>query len=160
MNGRTSARKGAALLLAALLGLLCACGRKAAQTDVDLPALGRALADSGAFSDAMRQPDQTIACRVYGFEEDAAESFVFYTGAGATAEEIFLVKAAAGSAAALREACEKRTENQKKAFEGYAPAEIQKLDDAVLETVGDYVLFVVAADADAARTVVDSYTGA
>ncbi len=152
-------KKTAAIALAVLLlGSLCACGRKSAP-DIDLAEMGAALAESGAFSGEMSQPSEDIALRIYGFEEADAEAFVFYTGTGATADEMLLAKAAAGAASSLTEACARRAENQKLAFKNYAPAEAAKLDSAILETAGDYVFFIVAADTDAASAVVDSYIG-
>ena len=147
-----------AVLAVYLFAALCACGSKTADKDIDIQALGQALAESGAFSDSMSQLSEDIARRIYDFEEGDAESFVLYTGSGATAEEIFIVKAASG-AKTFEDACRERVSEQKLAFQSYLPEEVAKLDAAVFETVGDYVILAVAADTAAAQAVVDSYIG-
>ena len=58
----------------------------------------------------------------------------------------------------LKAACEHRAETQTLAFENYAPGEVSKLDSAVIAVSGNTVIFVVAADAAAAQSVVDRYT--
>lgn len=150
-------RMATAFLAVLLLGSLCACGQKTALPEVALSELGQALAECGAFSDVMSQPAEGVAPRLYGFEDGDAEEYVLYTGTGATAEEIFLIKAAPGGAAELEYACLQRIEDQKKSFENYVPAEVAKLDGAILETAGDYVFFIVAADTETVRSVMDSY---
>ena len=147
-----------AVLAVLLFAALCACGNKTSDRDIDIQALGRALAESGAFSDTMSELSGDIARRLYDFEEGDAESFVLYTGSGATAEEIFIVKAASGTKD-FEDACRERVSEQKSAFQSYLPEEVAKLDAAVFETVGDYVILAVAADTAAAQAVVDSYIG-
>lgn len=166
MKGRI-ARKGqknmkrilSAVLAVLLFGTLCACGGKSSGRDIDIQALAQELVESGAFSDVMSPLSDNVAKRMYDFEDEDAESFVLYTGTGATAEEIFLVKATGDEAQDFAEACRERVSEQKTAFKSYVPEEVTKLDAAILETVGDYVILVVAADAAAARAVVDSYIG-
>ena len=148
-----------AVLAVLLFAALCACGSKTSDKDIDIQALGQALAESGAFSDSMSQLSDDIARRLYDLEEGDAESFVLYAGSGATAEEIFIAKAAGGAAKTLEEACQERVSEQKTAFQSYLPEEVAKLDAAVFETVGDYVILAVAANTAAAQAVVDSYIG-
>ena len=152
-------KKILAFVLALCMALsLCACGGSKAK-EIDLDALAEELLASGAFTDLLSQPAAGVAARLYGFEDGDVVKAVLYTGTGATAEEIFLAEASdSASASALKAACEHRVETQKLAFENYAPGEVSKLDGAVLVTSGNVVIFVVAADAAAAQSVVDSHT--
>lgn len=154
-------KKIAIALLAAVLALcLTACGGGDSQKDIDLDALAADILDSGAFSDLLSQPAGGVPAKIYGFEEGDVSQCVMYYGTGATAEEIFLAKAADSAAASrLAESCRKRVSDQKAAFENYVPAEIPKLDSAVLETSGDYVFLVVSGDSQAVRAVMDGYLG-
>ena len=152
-------KKILALVLAlGMLLSLCACGGSKAK-EIDLDALAEELLASGAFTDLLSQPAASVAGRLYGFEEGDVVKTVLYTGTGATAEEIFLAEASDSAAAsALKAACEHRAETQTLAFENYAPGEVSKLDSAVIAVSGNTVIFVVAADAAAAQSVVDRYT--
>ena len=144
-------------LVLALAAGLCACGGSGGASDkaVDLSSAAEDILGSGAFSDILSQPPEGVAARLYGYDEGDVEEYVLYTGTGATAEEIFLVKAADGAAASrIAALCRTRVDNQKTAFESYVPAEIPKLDSAVVTVDGNYVFFVVANDAAAASAAV------
>ena len=153
-------KKLTAMLLAiVMLAALCACGGGAQEKDVDLSALAAELVASDAFSDILNQPADGVAARLYDIEDGAAKQVILYVGTGATAEEIFLAEATdAAAASALKAACEARVADQTSVFANYAPGDVAKLDDAILVTSGNYVILVVAADAAAARSIVDSYT--
>ena len=145
-------------LLLALLALagLTACGGGAKTVDID--ALAADLTASGAFSDILNPPAEGVAARLYDLPDGAAKKVILYVSTGATAEEIFLAEAADSAAAGtLKTACQNRIEAQKQAFVNYAPEEVQKLDNAVLTTAGNYVILVVASDSAAAKAVVDKY---
>ena len=147
------------LLVSVLLLALCACGGGSGKT-IDLNALAQELISGGVFTDTMSQPAEGIPARIYGFQDADVAEVVMYTGTGAPAEEIFLVKTSGGSAiSALKTACQTRIDNQKQSFQAYSPEDVAKLDSAVLVTSGDYVLLVVANDAAAAQAIVDGYIG-
>ncbi len=153
----TMKRLLAFLLAAAMLAALCACGG-GSKTAIDLDALAAELTASDAFTDALSQPADGVAARLYDFSDGDVKTCLLYTGTGATAEEIFLAEAAdAAAAAALKTACEERVSNQKSVFANYAPDEVAKLDAAAIVTSGNYVILVVAADAAAARTILDNH---
>jgi len=149
----------AMLLAVVMLAALCACGGGSGAKEVDLDALAAELTGSDVFSDILNQPADGVAARLYDIEDGAAKKVILYVGTGATAEEIFLAEASDASAAAgLKAACEERVSDQKTMFANYAPGEVAKLDDAILVTSGNYVILVVAADAAAARGIVENYT--
>lgn len=152
-------KKAIALIVAAcMLLLLTACGGGKAR-DVDLDALAKDLAASGAFTMDISQyaMNADLAAPTYGFDAGDVEKSVFYFISG-TGEEIFLAKAASEDAAEKLEGlCADRVTAQKASLENYAPDAIPRLDNAVTVRQGLYVVFVVAEDSAAAKTIVDKY---
>jgi hypothetical protein len=151
-----------AILTLALMLCFSACGGGSSSDtakDIDLTALAADLLDSGAFTDLLNQTADNVPAKLYGYDEADVAQCIMYYGTGATAEEILLVQATSSEAAArLTTACQDRVSDQKTAFSSYVPEELPKLDSAVLETVGNYVIFVVSNDAAAVQTIVDGYT--
>ena len=75
-----------------------------------------------------------------------------YIGTGATAEEIAVLDATSDEAAQrIYEALQKRVERQREDFEDYVPAELQKLEDPVLEKNGVQVVLCISDDNEAAQ---------
>lgn len=142
------------MALAALALLLCACG--GAPKEIDAQALAQELA-ALPFEDELSPAPEGTAEHVYKIE-GAEESYI-YIGSGATAEEVAVFSFAdeAGAKAAL-EALQTRVEAQKAAFESYVPAELQRLDNALLRQSGNCAVLCVAAG-DQAEEIVSKYLG-
>ena len=141
---------GIAALAAALVLVLCACG--GAAEPFDPASTAGALLDSGAFSENLEQLDQDVACMLYGIDEATVTGSAVYGSTGATAEELAVFTLTDEAAAqAAKTALETRVADQKAVLESYQPAEIVKLDAAIVEQRGSSVLMVVAADAEAAQ---------
>lgn len=151
-------KKAIALIVAVcMLLLLTACG--GGKKDVDIDALAKELAASGAFTMDISQyaMNADLAAPTYGFDAADVENSVFYFISG-TGEEIFLAKASSEDAAAKLEGlCADRVTAQKASLENYAPDAIPRLDSAVTVRQGLYVIFVVADDSGAVKTIVDKY---
>ena len=147
------------LLLLTLAGLFTACGDERAP-DIDPAAICTELLGSGAFSEGLEPLDTDIALTLYGLTEDSCASSIFYLSTGATAEELAILQVAdGGSMQTLQDAVQYRLTYQKDSFENYVPAEIPKLDGAIVRTQGDYLIFCVAADGGAAGAIIDKYFG-
>lgn len=110
------------------------------------------------FDDEMSDTDQAAA--IYGiFSEDG------YTGdcamrisTMATPEEIAVFRTdAAFDAAALCALAQARLAQQKSSYESYAPAEVPKLESALVRVCGDYVIVCVCADNALASQILDGY---
>lgn len=142
-----------------LISLLAACSAKEQKPlEIDFSAFSTALLESGAFSEELELIDNDIGCYLYGVEENADTETLFYMSSGATADEFTLFKASSEDAASgLEKYVSDRLDYQKRSFEAYNPAEVSKLDSAVLKTSGAYVLLVVADDYDAASSVINEY---
>ncbi|MGI6029456.1 MAG: DUF4358 domain-containing protein [Candidatus Heteroscillospira sp.] len=144
-------------LLLALMCLLCACG-SGSHTDFAPADLTAELLDSSCFTDLLSKMETDTALELYGLDESDVSDCSIYLGTGATAEEIAVFKAADEDAAAkIAEAMDARVTGQISAYESYVPAEVPKLEKAIVRSSGVYVAYVTAADADGAVKIIDKY---
>ena len=151
-------KKVGSIFLAAcmILGSLTGCTQKSKTANYDLDSLSSQLEASGAFSDILSPVDIKIAATQYGIDLiDVVESKVFCS-TGATTEEIGLFKCTNDEAAArVKAAADERVKSQRTAYESYAPAEMPKLDDAIVTLKGVYVFYIVSADSSKAQAVLN-----
>lgn len=146
------------VLLTAALVLMSACSAPPNRDqDVDLGGLAEELLESGVFEEALTLADEGIAKKLYGIEN--AATFRLYVGSGATASELALLgfgsEEDAKSALPL---AQERVDSQKESFASYLPGEVKKLEDAVVEQYGRYV--VVCISAGDAGQILSKYFGA
>lgn len=145
----------AALALALCL-LLAACGgeEEAPPVELDLDSIAAALADSGQLREPLEPQDPELVAgqlslyedRIGAGEEDLADARFSMT-LGVAADQFLLLKAADEEAAdRLEAALATYAEDQRSAFEFYAPEEAHLLDDPVIERRGVYLLFAVGED--------------
>lgn len=150
------------LLAAAAALLLSGCGGQgqAGQKSAYDTAAVQQIADAGAFSEELEELDGDTAFALYGLadyelsREDMTACAVLRS-AGATCEEGAVLvfdkeEKAEKAVAALRD----YVQGQAAANESYRPAEIPKLEGALIDQRGATVLMVVASDLDAAKSAV------
>jgi hypothetical protein len=143
-------------LIFAFLLIISGCSKTV--KDFDPKAFAADMLAGDAFSDELSLSDNRIGCYLYGLEEADAETMSFYFSSGATAEEMVILKAYNEEGVGkLKDAASARVEYQKTAFESYVPAEVPKLDKAVVSVSGLYVVLYVAADYEAASKAADKY---
>lgn len=155
---RYDMKKIVAMLLAlALFSFAAGCGDKAG-ADIDVAALGAELAQADIFDDIVSEMPAELAPRFYSYDGGDVTECVLYQSTMAAAEEVFVAKCADEAAAGrVKAACEQRVADQTAAYESYVPAEVPKLQSAILQVSGCYVIFVVSRDAAAAQKIVDGY---
>jgi hypothetical protein len=140
-----------------LLLLFTGCGKKAL-SPIDLQAFSSDMLGSGAFTEQLTAVDPDIGSSFYNIPEADFTQALFFFSSGATAEELALFEAVDEEAALrIKAAVENRIAAQKIAFESYVPAEVPKLDKAVVYTRGTTVILYVADLYDAAKAVLDQY---
>jgi len=149
--------KKVTMLLAGAMCLclaLTACGPKEAEQGYDPAAVEEALLASDAFSQPLDTLELDTACTVqYGFADGTVTGGVVYASLTAGAEEFAVLELADGADAQtvisdLQNYLDTRVEE----LENYQPQEVEKLKNAVLDSRGNTVLLVVAADTEAAKT--------
>ncbi len=152
-------KKLIALILAAVLVLAAGCAKKDAGLKVDAAAAADKLASSVQFTDQMSAVADKTVLKLYGLEQSTVEKLKAYESTGATAEEVAVFEAKDEDAAAkVKEAAQKRIEDQKAAFQDYQPKEMAKLKNPLLVTAGKYVVLCVSNDNAAAQKAVDGLT--
>ena len=152
-------RKILALIGAAALLLLCACGR--GEETPYSTGLVSDMVQAGAFSESLEELDGDTAFALYklgdyGLVREDLQDCAVLRSAGATCEEgAVLVLSDQDMAAKALEALKAYVEGQIDANESYRPAEIPKLEGALVEQRGASVLLVVANDLEAAESAVE-----
>ena len=140
------------LALALALGLT-ACGGKAEKTYTTKDV--QAMADAGAFSEELEELDGDTAFMLYkladyDLEREDLKDCAVQRSAGATCEEAaVLVFTSADKAKTAKGALEDYVQGQIDANTDYRPAEIPKLEEALVDVRGETLLLAVANDRDA-----------
>lgn len=146
------------MLAAVFLLVGTACGNKP-EKESAFPAelTTQALLDSGAFSESLEELETDIAAMMFWLPGDAAgyEGSKVYCSTGATAEIAAVICVADQSKLSeVEKALKSWVESQIEAERDYRPAEVSKLENAIIEVRGFTVLLTVAADWEKAEAVI------
>lgn len=140
--------------------LLAACGGNGGiQPLPGSEQLSRLLVDAGVFSDELEPVDADIAAYLYGLTEtEGVELHSWLSSSGGTAEEfsLFICQDDAALKAA-RESVNARLEFQKRTYGDYAPAEVPKLEGAVIRVRDKVLALCVSADSEKAAKLLAAY---
>ena len=136
----------AALASVFLLAVCAACGKAKPEPSFPATVTIQTLLDSGAFSETLEELDPMLLFPLSGEAEDYEGSLLYYS-TGATSETAAVIAVRdADQAAAVEEVLHTWVDGQIEAERNYRPAEVEKLEHAIVETRGFTVLLVVAAD--------------
>ena len=145
-------RAAAACLALCMVFALAACG--SGPSDIDVNALAGQLVEAATFGETMTELDSNIAPGLYNAPEGT--TVCAWAGTGATAEEVAVFDTgSAENAAALAESLKQRNQTRISDYANYNPAEVPKLENAVILTGGNYVVLIVATDASAAKQIAE-----
>lgn len=144
-------------LLAALCLLLAACGGGEAKA-FDPETATKAVLDSGCFSVTLEELDASLLYDFegYGVDAGAVTASKAYSASGFTEQTAVLVCRDEDAAAQVKALLEQYLTDAKVSYKDYAPAELPKLESAILEQRDNSILLVVPNDAAKAQTAVDS----
>lgn len=152
MTGKTTVT---AMMLAVILMLsvfLAGCGGEKEPVTIDTDAAAKAILDGVRFEDTLAQLDDEAVKYLYGFD-DTVKGTV-YVGSGATAEEIAVFEAASEEAGeTLKADVEQHVADQIESYRNYVPAEVDRLEKAIIIREGKYVLLCVTDDTAAAESI-------
>ena len=143
------------------LMVCCGCasaggGQGGAAFTMDVESFGEKLYKELQYRDQLEELDPVIVYTLLGIAPEDVAAQKNYFSSGATAEEIIVFKAVDQKAAdALKLTIENRIEYQKEIYASYAPEEVNYLKGAVLEQKGEYVVYCVAEDSAAAKSMIE-----
>lgn len=137
-------------VLALSISLMTGCGSKS----IDANVVSQGILGGVQFAEQLSQVSDKISIKRLGLNADDVDSCTAYTSTNAVVDEFAVIKAT--NPDNVESAIHAHIANQKATYESYAPNEVAKLDNAVVEKVGDYVIYVVSTDGSAAQSVVDS----
>lgn len=148
-------RKLTCLALALVMVLaLAACGGPT-EKSVDINALAEELLSKATFGEELTKVDSSVALGLYAAPEGSEA--VAYVGTGATAEELAVFNCGSAEAAdTLVDSLEQRNQTRIEQYSSYNPAEVPKLENAVILSGGQYVVLCVATDASGARSAAEA----
>lgn len=139
------------------LAFAVGCGQENAKVDVDVKQLAEQLNSNLKFVDTLSEVDAATALSTYGLTEDQVSACSVYMSSMATAEEIAVFEAKdSDSLAQVEAAVEQRIVDQRKAYEDYVPAELEKLTDPTIVKKGNYVVLCVSDDDEASKKEIES----
>lgn len=153
-------KKKIAVILAAfgMIGVLAGCESEISTGNVDIQSMAEELQTNLEFEDTMSLIETDVALSYYGIDAEAVDDCVVLISTGATAEEIAIFEAASDDyVEAIQLACETRQNKQTASYADYKPEEVSRLDNAIIETTGRYIIYCVADDNDKAEEIIDSY---
>lgn len=150
------------LAAAALLSisLLSGCSQNGGKT-ITAPTdeVSGKLVDSLSFEYPLNELSDAAANKLYKLDGEILEEQSVYVGTGgALADEVSVWRVKdEKDAETVKEAAETRVENQKASFKDYVPAEMPKLENAVITVSGDTIILCVSSDSDKAKEVIASF---
>ena len=150
------------LAAAALLSisLLSGCSQNGGKT-ITAPTdeVSGKLVDSLSFEYPLNELSDAAANKLYKLDGEILEEQSVYVGTGgALADEVSVWRVKdEKDAETVKEAAETRVETQKASFKDYVPAEMPKLENAVITVSGDTIILCVSSDSDKAKEVIASF---
>ncbi|MGN0262062.1 MAG: DUF4358 domain-containing protein [Eggerthellaceae bacterium] len=143
------------VLIACLLAFVFFTVASDPMSDASIDDVSQAVIESmGDNTETMKEADGRAFKRDFGLSANDYEGVVYYAPASnMEATEVLVVKLSDTSQQQeLRDAVETRVSQQLNTFEGYAPEQAGLMQDAVVDVRGNYVLYAVGSNAQAARS--------
>ena len=142
-----------AFLLLSLFAVLCSCSNNSSK-NLATADVATAINDSASFSELIALTDENIARRYYGIDLEAIEEYeVLVCSSGALADEIAVFKMKEkDDVEDMLDVVRDRKQELYDSFVDYVPDEINKIENAVIGSNGNYVYFIVCTDRSSAKS--------
>lgn len=153
------------ILLLTAVFLLSGCAKKESSPEetttlftMNISDAKQAVLDAGVFEDEVAAIDISYSEMLMGIAASDFTDGIILGGSGATAEILAVFETADSTAAdSLKEKCEAYVAKQIQSYTDYKPAEVDKLNHAIIKSRAQYVIVCVAADYENAETVIAQY---
>lgn len=98
----------------------------------------------------MEQADDRKLMQFMGLNSSMYSEFLYYQGTEAlSVDELLIIKVKnKNDLSGIKDAVEKRIEEQIKTFESYGPVQVSLLKNAIIETKGNYLFYCTGKDAE------------
>ena len=146
------------VLITLCVAMLCiaGCGGKA-EKSLDVAAFASAAVEKMDFGDElMAVPEQMLSDYYTLPKGKVSEYAVYVSGTGATASELAVFKCSSDAVKDVEAAVKTRIEEQIASYANYRPDEKFRLENALLVTEGNYVVFAVSNDNAAIEKLLES----
>lgn len=154
--GRVIRRIAAAAGIAVMMASMAGCGGSGA--NVNAQELADALKTGIVYKDDLSPIDLDTAAMFYSFGDTDITEAVFYESSGATAEEIAVIKCGSeADAGKAEDVLRNRVSEQIESYKDYVPAELEKLNAAVVYRKGSCAVLSVSDEPDKAREIITSH---
>ena len=142
-----------AALIITIFATLCSCAGGSGKTPATQE-VATAINDSTEFSELIALTDDNITRRYYGIDLESIEEYeVLVCSSGALADEIAVFKMKEkDDVEDMLDIVRDRKQELYDSFVDYVPEEINKIENAVIGSNGNYVYFIVCSDRAAAKT--------
>lgn len=128
--------------------------------DIDVNKVADDLMTKITYKDELGKLTDDMFDSVYKIDRSLVKNAVAYTSSGATAEEIVAIEMnSADDVKTAETALKDRIKYQRDGYSDYGPAEVPKLDNAVIKSSGNYIFMSVSDDNAKAEEVLKSYLG-
>lgn len=133
-------------------------GFAAADTQYSAEDVFDSISKSIIFNDTMEIVTDDYSEMLLNIPSSLYSDCILYMGSGATAEELLIFDVSGeDNAEEITELLNTHIEDQKQAFEGYNPDELNKLADPLVMANGNIIICIVCSDSDTAKTSVLNY---
>ncbi len=145
-------KKITAIISALVLSIMCLSG--CGGSEIDMTEAANSLLTGVTFAEELQPTSENISLRRLGLNEADVESCIAYASTNAVVDEFAIVKAT--NPEGVESSIRSHIDSQIQTYQSYAPDEVAKLNNAIVQVSGDYVIYVVSSDNTAAQSVVDS----
>lgn len=134
--------------------MISGCG--SSTINIDTSTAVQTMTEKITFTDKFVNVDSESINRIYGVDESLVKSCAGMSGSGSTAECIAMWEANDESSAQdIEKQLNDFLNSYKEGYAEYKPEEVPKLESAILQKNGVYVVLCISADNETAKTVVN-----
>lgn len=150
-------RKVIACMICLTVAFVCFAGCSGTDApNINAAELAKQLAEQGSFDEPLTELDAQSAERAFRIDPEDVAAVGAWVGSGATVDEVSVWEGTDTDAAEdIEEELKARLDTRTTDYADYKPEEVPKLNNAILERVGKYVVMCVTPDVNSVRSIID-----
>ncbi len=138
------------LIIILIIPTVSAC----ASNNIDITEATSTILENVVFEEDLEALERPMADKLLGTED--FENVYMYTGSRAVADLLVIIEADASMASGAKEIAQKYVEKQKASYKDYKPAELDKIENAVICAKANCVILCITNDYDNALEVINN----